>query len=65
MSKRVLVTGGAGFIAHHVVEKLLNDVANIDLFDSEHIQTEDAIITFLFQLNILKQVNHTTLAGFG
>src|SRR5574340_1241933 len=23
------------------VEKLLNDVANIDLFDSEHIQTED------------------------
>ena len=25
MSKTVLITGGAGFIAHHVIDKILND----------------------------------------
>ena len=25
MSKRILVTGGAGFIAHHVIDKILSD----------------------------------------
>ena len=25
MSKKILITGGAGFIAHHVVDKILSD----------------------------------------
>ena len=24
MSKRILITGGAGFIAHHVIDKILS-----------------------------------------
>ena len=37
MSKRVLVTGGAGFIAHHVINHILNttdwEIVSLDRLD--------------------------------
>ena len=37
MSKTILITGGAGFIAHHVIEKILNEtdwnVVTLDRLD--------------------------------
>ena len=37
MSKRILITGGAGFIAHHLVEKILKttdwEIVTLDRLD--------------------------------
>ena len=33
MSKNVLITGGAGFIAHHVIDKILKD-KRVEIIDS-------------------------------
>ena len=27
MSKKILITGGAGFIAHHIIQKILKQLA--------------------------------------
>ena len=37
MSKRILITGGAGFIAHHVIDKILSttdwEIITLDRLD--------------------------------
>lgn len=57
MNKRILITGGAGFIGSHLSERLLNDGNNVICLDNFHTSNK-ANIEHLLENPLFKLVQH-------
>ena len=66
MSIRILITGGAGFIAHHVIDKILSttdwEVVTLDRLDfSGNLNRLNEVVSFMIQLRKRVKVVHHDL----
>ena len=57
MSKKVLITGGAGFIGNHLANKLLDSECQIDLLDNFSRGVNDSQLAALTKNEKIKLIN--------
>lgn len=57
MKKKILITGGAGFIGYHLAKKLANDDYNVTILDNFQRGVKDEFLINLNQKNNVKIIN--------
>ena len=53
-NKKILITGGAGFIGSHLVEAFLNQQSHVTIFDNFSSGTEENIAAFKKDITVIK-----------